>query len=207
MINTSNILEKFKKYEHEESKNLKDMLDNLNKDIPPLEFISLKIRDGKMAKPVSLGGNIAKAERNLQNIKAKKRDIEQFWEKAEGDPDLADHLGEHETGAKMQDALAYFDFLGFQLEQKLESLKLVAKGQPYDPPYTFKNDPAKQHPGKITQPIPQTNEVGNTWTNPSAQGNPWNSGAVAAQTGFGQPKQESSQWGALQGNQPSQGPQ
>jgi hypothetical protein len=94
------------------------------------------------------------------------REIEEFWEQAESNPDLVDHMEEHETGAKMQDALAYFDFLGFQLEQKLESLKLVAKGQPYDPPYTFKNEPAKQHPSKNTQPIPQNNDAANPWAAP-----------------------------------------
>ena len=106
---------------------MKDKLDNLNKDISPLEFIAVKIKEGKMNKPVSLGGNILKADRTFQAIKAKKQEIEQFWAQAESNPDLAEHLGENETGAKMLDALAYFDFLGSQLEQKLESLKLVMK--------------------------------------------------------------------------------
>jgi hypothetical protein len=158
-----NLVQKFQKYENEESKNLKDMLDNLNKEIPPLEFISLKIREGRMNKPVAHGGNINKADRSFQAIKAKKQDIEQFWEKAESDPDLAEHLSENETGAKMQDALAYFEFLGFQLEQKLESLKLVIKNQPYDPPYVFKNEPLKQHPAKNTQPVPPSNDAASAW--------------------------------------------
>jgi hypothetical protein len=63
-----NIVEKFKKFEYEESKNLKDMLDNLNKDITPLEFICMKIREGKMAKPMLLGGIINKADKAFQTM-------------------------------------------------------------------------------------------------------------------------------------------
>jgi hypothetical protein len=184
---TLDLLQKFKKYENEESRNLKEMLDNLNREIPPLEFIALKIKAGKIKKPVALGGNIMKAERSLLAIKGKKEEIEKFMEKAEQDVDLAEKLNENETGDKMQDALAYFDFLGFQLEQKIESLKLVTKNQPYDQPYTFKNEPPRQNALENSQPVHKNSDASTAWGLAAKQDNTWNANKASGLQDFHKP--------------------
>lgn len=62
-------------------------------------------------------------------------------EKAFTDSSLAEQLEENE-GKNMEDALAYYGFLGKQLETKIEALKSVLKREHYVEPYTFNQPPS-----------------------------------------------------------------
>lgn len=50
-------LDEYKRFENEETVKLKDMLDELNKIVSPLEFTAIKARDLKNP-PLYLGGKI-----------------------------------------------------------------------------------------------------------------------------------------------------
>lgn len=164
------LLQKFRKFEEVESKNMREQLDELNSKIPPLEFLANRIDTGKITKPISFGGSVSKLERLFNEVRALRDAIETFMEKSANDEGLAEELSEKETGEKMQEALDYFEFLGKQVELRIAALKPVTAKQPYVAPYSFHAIGApEQKPGSVkghsnARPASHVPDPGHKWS-------------------------------------------
>lgn len=103
-------MKRFKIIENKVSQNLIDTIDYLNKQVSHIEFTALKARKSGQI-PLTLGGKIQSLVRSFEQLKQKRKEIQEVLEKVFAEAKLDENLDGFE-GQKTEDALAYYDFLG-----------------------------------------------------------------------------------------------